>query len=301
MISKIGHDNIILRNVFNLEEKPLKISDIISIKKKNSDIIISIPHSGMLVPIEFLDLFNLDQESLLEIDMFSDLPFQINKGIEIKSNLAPFFVDMNRSREGSEDKDTPFHLQNDPLHYFTVKNKMMLKKDYSDKEKKEIISYYDHYHEMLDNLIRSMKEKKGYALVIDAHSMTSVGLGRAYDKDKERADLVVGTLEDSSAHPKIISSFVDSLRSNKHGFSVMKNKPYSGGFITRKHNDPNNDVHVIQLEVKMKKYMFEGFDQDNSKRYLLKEEGLRNIKETIISAIDNACKEAERIYSDEAP
>jgi len=252
-------------------------TDTVKIEFFDSDFILSVPHAGTSVPIN-LELEDVDL--LIEIDMLSNRIFDFKRGTRISTTLAPFVVDMNRAREGS--KDAPSHLRNDPLNYITIDDKPILKS----KADKSLIKHYDRYHEELDKAIAAMKKERGYALLIDGHSMTSVGLRGSVDKGKKRADFVIGTVGGTSAHPKIIEAFKDELEKQAKtlNLTVDVDKPYSGGFITRKHT---KDAHVLQLEVSMDTYMHEGFIEEKPMRYKPKSR-LPLIRDAILKAIEKA-------------
>jgi len=288
-------------DVFSDEKYQLPIRDLIELRPGNSDFILSIPHSGVLLPTEYKEHFSLDTKSLLEIDLFSNILFEALGGVQIISRFAPFFVDMNRKREGAKSDHVPKHLTNPPTESYNVKDEFMLRKAYASSQKVSIMKYYDLYHDILTSLIKKLKREHGYALLIDGHSMMSVGLGRAYDVGEQRGNIVVGTLDDTSAHPDIISAFGDTMRKSIEpyglGLSVIKNEPYSGGFITRMHSDPEKDVHVIQVEVTMDTYMYEPMEADETKRYALKQSQLHIVQDFLRQAVAAASDAARRLYS----
>ncbi len=288
-------------DVFSDEKYNLSMRDLIEFRPQNPEFILSIPHSGVLVPTRYKEHFEIDAKSLLEIDLFSDILYESIGGLQVISRLAPFFVDMNRSREGSESKYLPKHLGNPPTEYYSIEDELVLQKEYNKAEEEKILIYYDLYHRILASLMENLKREQGYALLIDAHSMSSIGLGRVHDEGEERENIVVGTLDDTSAHPDMIKAFVDSL---KHGIkrsglglTLAKNDPYAGGFITRMHSDPDNHVHVIQVEVTMDTYMYEPIDSDKTKRYALKQSRLRIAQDFLRKAVLAASETARQIYS----
>jgi len=288
-------------DVFSNETYQLPIQELIELRSGNSDFILSVPHSGVLLPTAYTEHFSLDTKSLLEIDLFSNILYEALGGIQLISRLAPFFVDMNRKREGTKSGHVPKHLTNPPTESYNIKDEFMLKKEYTPSEKENILGYYDLYHDILTSLIQKQKREQGYALLIDGHSMTSVGLGRVYDTGEQRGNIVVGTLDDTSAHPDIISAFSNALRKSLEPYglqlSVVKNEPYAGGFITRMHSDPEKDVHVIQVEVTMDMYMYEPLEEDKAKRYALKQSRLHILQDFLRQAVAAASDAAKRIYS----
>lgn len=288
-------------DVFGQESYKLQIQDLIDFTPRSHDYILSIPHSGILIPERFVDRFDLGSKCLKEVDLLSDVLYEGLDGLQLISRLAAFFVDMNRSRDGIESDKLPSHLRNAATDYYTIENEMLLKRPYTPEEREHVIRYYDLYHDILDYLIQTMIKERGYALIIDAHSMSSIGWGRVYDKGEERNNFVVGTLDDKSADSEIIHAFCDALQNvamtHNLGLSVTKNEPYSGGFITRRHNDPENNIHIIQLEVTMDTYMYEANEADKTKRYALKQPRLKIVQDIINHAINSASLAAKGMYS----
>jgi N-formylglutamate amidohydrolase/glutathione synthase/RimK-type ligase-like ATP-grasp enzyme len=277
----------------------LGIRDLIEFDPRSPEYILSIPHAGVLVPEVFRNRFRLDESALVEIDLYSDLCYEMADGMHLRSELAPFFVDMNRTREGAEEGELPSHLTNPAHEYYTIENRLMLLEPYTTEEQEEVLTYYDLYHGLLDRLIDRMRRERGYALLFDCHSMTSTGLGRVHDEGQPRADFVAGTLDGTSAHGMIIAAFMTTLRNEASGhglgLTVERDAPYSGGFITRNHHDPEGHVHVVQLEVAMDAYMYEAV-APAPKRYAIKRPRLRIVRSAVQAAFRAAAEAAEQIY-----
>lgn len=286
-------------DVFSGDRYRLGIGDLIEFVPRSPEYIVSIPHAGVFVPEAFRDRFHLGEDALVEIDLYSDLCYEMAEGMHVRCELAPFFVDMNRAREGAEEGELPRHLTNPAHEYYDVTDSLMLRRPYSAQEQEQVLAYYDVYHGLLEALIDRMRRERGYALLFDCHSMTSTGLGRVEDEGEDRASFVAGTLEGTSAHGAIIDAFMTTLRaqSSGHGLglTVARDVPYSGGFITRAHHDPDAHIHVVQLEVAMDTYMYEVVATP-SKRYALKKPRLRIVRRAVQAAFRAAAEEAERIY-----
>ncbi len=288
-----------VHDVLSGDRYKLGIRELIEFDPRSPEYILSIPHAGGFVPEAFRDRFRLGEAALVEIDLYSDLCYEMADGMHLRSELAPFFVDMNRTREGSDEGELPRHLTNPAHEYYTVEDRLMLREPYTPEEEQEVLGYYDLYHGLLDRLIDRMRRERGYALLFDCHSMTSTGLGRVEDKGEDRADFVAGTLNGTSAHGAIIDSFMTKLRSEASGhglgLTIASDVPYSGGFITRNHHAPEDHVHVVQLEVAMDAYMYEAVAPP-SKRYALKRPRLRIVRRAVQAGFRAAAEAAERIY-----
>lgn len=89
-------------------------------------VIVSVPHAGVLVPVEFADRFPRDDDALVEIDLFSHLLYEQLPTTQVVSKLAPYFLDMNRGRAGADEPHVPRHLHNPPHEYYTVDDELIL-------------------------------------------------------------------------------------------------------------------------------------------------------------------------------
>ncbi len=251
-------------------------------------VVVSVPHAGVLVPQRFADRFPRHDDTFVEIDLLSHLLYEQLPATQVVSRFAPYFLDMNRGRAGAEEPHIPRHLHNPPHEYYTVDDDLILQRPYEDSEVEQVLRFYDLYHDLLDVLIDACRRRHGWALLVDGHSMTSVGLGRVHDEGEERDSVVVGTLGGTSADEAIIDAFVGALREGfapfDLGITVAENVPYSGGFIIRKHHDPAAGVHAMQVEVTMDTYMYEA-DADPTRRYALKQRRLEIVRSVLNDAI----------------
>jgi len=68
-------------------------------------------------------------------------------------------------------------------------------------------------------------------------------------------DFVVGDRYGASAAPWIVDTVESALR--RAGYSVRRNKPYAGGFITEHYGAPAASRHVVQIEINRALYMDE--------------------------------------------
>jgi N-formylglutamate deformylase len=112
--------------------------------------------------------------------------------------------------------------------------------------------YYKPYHRALRRMIVNAQRAFGVAVLIDCHSMPSSANGR---DERPRADIVLGDRYGTSCAASVTDVVEESLRES--GYSVLRNKPYAGGFITEHYGDPAAGLHAIQIEVNRSLYMDE--------------------------------------------
>lgn len=111
---------------------------------------------------------------------------------------------------------------------------------------------YKPYHRALRRLITALHRDFGAAVLIDCHSMPSVAGSK---DDRPRSDFVLGDRYGTSCVP-VIAEIIDATLAG-FGYTVSRNKPYAGGFITEHYGNPSVGVHAIQLEVNRALYMDE--------------------------------------------
>lgn len=117
----------------------------------------------------------------------------------------------------------------------------------------ERIEYvYKPFHRSLRLLLNRAYRTFGKAVLVDCHSMPSSVRPNGANFSP---DIVVGDRFGMSADLAIIDAAVSCLRSL--GFSVVRNKPYAGGYITEHYGRPARGYHALQIEINRGLYMDE--------------------------------------------
>jgi N-formylglutamate amidohydrolase len=114
---------------------------------------------------------------------------------------------------------------------------------------------YRPYHRALKQLVTATRERFGYYLLIDCHSMPSSIANGERGAGKSRADIVLGDCHGTSCHPAIIDTAHQFLRAR--GYQVARNTPYAGGFTTAHYGKPAGGGHGLQIELSRGLYMDE--------------------------------------------
>lgn len=111
---------------------------------------------------------------------------------------------------------------------------------------------YKPYHRTLRQLLDRTARSFGHAVLVDCHSMPSTSLAR---EEAAKADVVLGDRYGTSC-AGVLTDLVDAtLRAR--GYTVMRNKPYAGGFITEHYGQPALGRHALQIEINRALYMDE--------------------------------------------
>jgi N-formylglutamate amidohydrolase len=115
--------------------------------------------------------------------------------------------------------------------------------------------YWRPYHAALQELLSTTRRRFGHVLLIDCHSMPSVGGPMERDAGDRRLDFVLGDCHGRSCAPTLTDRVEALLQAD--GFRVERNAPYAGGYVTQHYGRPAEGIHTLQIEVNRALYMNE--------------------------------------------
>ena len=252
-----------VRSSFSVREPP----------RQSAPLIFASPHSGSDYPDEFLAAARLDLLSLRRSeDAFIDEVFAsvVEHGAPLlKAHFPRSYVDPNREPWELDPAmfDTPlpdFANASSPrvaaglgtvARVVTSGEEIYRGKLAFDEVVARIETHYRPYHAQLEKLIAGTVEQFGGCLLIDCHSMPSIGGPMDSDPGHKRVDFVLGDRFGMSCAPVVINTADRFLKSL--GYSVRRNVPYAGGFTTRHYGRPRQRVHALQIEINRSLYMDE--------------------------------------------
>jgi N-formylglutamate deformylase len=124
-------------------------------------------------------------------------------------------------------------------------------------------AYWLPYHTALAAELQRIKSVHGFVLLWDAHSIRSQ---IPWLFEGTLPGLNIGTANGASAHPSV-SQALDQLCRRSGAVSHVINGRFKGGYITRHYGAPQQQVHVVQMEMCQYLYMRESmpFDYDADK------------------------------------
>ena len=106
------------------------------------------------------------------------------------------------------------------------------------------------FHDQLRESIAATRMRFGFCLLIDCHSMPGSSMA-----PKAAADFVLGDAHGTACAPRATRQIERLLVGM--GYTVRRNDPYAGGYITRNYGRPRESIHVLQLEINRGLYMDE--------------------------------------------
>ena len=104
-------------------------------------------------------------------------------------------------------------------------------------------------------MLETTRKRFGAVLLVDCHSMPSVGGPMDRDPGRHRVDFVLGDRHGASCLPEVTDAVEGYLRGK--GYRVTRNNPYAGGYTTGHYGRPDRGAQAIQIEINRAIYMNE--------------------------------------------
>ena len=119
----------------------------------------------------------------------------------------------------------------------------------AEEAERRIAAVHVPYHLALGRELARLKERHGYAILIDLHSMPSLPpAGRGASPTH-----VVGDRFGASCASSLAASSMELL---SRALAVPAyNRPYAGGYVLDRHGRPRQDIHALQLEIDRARYL----------------------------------------------
>ncbi|MBT8142061.1 MAG: hypothetical protein HKN88_03325 [Gammaproteobacteria bacterium] len=215
-------------------------------------VLASIPHSGTYVPDDIRVLFaNKSVAHLPMTDWFLYHLYDFLPGLGVSvvaANVSRYVIDMNRS---------PLPLELYPGRFET---KLVADSDfqgrsifssYPSQQQIDLYTQQVHvpYHRALQQCLTSLQQAHGKVYLFDLHSIAKSATLIHAELDK---DIYLGDRDGNSCSGQWTQMIADEFM--QHKFSVQKNQPYKGGYITH-HYGQDANVEALQIEMNQEVYM----------------------------------------------
>jgi len=232
------------------------MTDVFSFCQGELPLLISIPHDGRhLAPGQAENMSHV-AKGLPDTDWHVAQLYQFAEAMGaniLVANYSRYVVDLNRADDDATLYAGQMSTGLCPLETFAGENIYSSGRKISAEEQQQRLQeYWRPYHAQLASTLAALRERHGYALLWDAHSIAS-----------EVPLLFPGVLPDinlgTNGGESCSSPIIEAVMSvaDQSSYSTVLNARFRGGFITRNYGSPNNNVHAIQLELSQRNYMHE--------------------------------------------
>lgn len=242
-------------------------------------IVANLPHSGLQVPADIAATFTPQQRQTLpnsDWHLQALYDFLPSLGITVmQANYSRYVVDLNRALKpplfGS------FWSAVVP-EQTAFKKEIYTQKPTKSEVRSRIDQYYTPYHSRLAELLNDAIAQHDKVYLLDLHSF----MGLITD------DVCLGNANGETCSENLLTAVESSFAQQQ--FQVVKNKVFSGGYITR-HYGEYSAVEALQIELRYTNYLpddqleVEAIPQWQGDKFEQTQTRLRDVFEEIIKAI----------------
>lgn len=232
------------------------MTDCFTFESGNSPLLISVPHDGReLAPgmaSRMTDIGLSLPDTDWHVRQLYDFASLLGAGV-VSANYSRYVVDLNRP--SSDEALYAGQVSTGLCPVRTFAGEAIYRDDSNidfEESRQRIETYWSPYHTKIESELSVIKERFGYALLWDAHSIRTMVPDLFSGALPE---LNIGTVNGSSCDSNLEKAVAEVA--NDSGYSCVRNGRFSGGHITRHFGDPAEKVHAIQLELTQHCYMDE--------------------------------------------
>lgn len=251
-----------------------------SLIKGTLPLLISMPHNGQLIPPDIALKMRPNALEVADTDWYLDklYDFAIQLGAYIiKPQYSRYVIDLNRDSQGVDLYPGANNTELCPTTSFDLSS-LYLPGQAPDVNEvnRRIHTYWQPYHNALNDTLNEIKATFGQAILLEAHSILS-RVPRFFEG--QLPDFNFGTGAGTSCSGAMIDR-IEAL--DFASYSMVSNGRFKGGFITRHFGQPEKNVHALQLELSQRTYMNEPTNEYNEEKAEAVKHQLKNVVSCLI-------------------
>ncbi len=229
------------------------MTDVFSFHQGNTPLLVSVPHDGWQLPPDIVQTMSEIGRGIPDTDwhVAQLYEFARDRGASmIVANYSRYVVDLNRPADDAAMYEGELATGLCPTLTFAGDD---IHRDQPVIDTRaRVTTYWNPYHDRLAEALSELRQRHGYALLWDAHSINS-RVPQLFEG--ELAVLNVGTWGGRSCKASLARAVMSVA--NRSDYDAVLDGRFKGGHITRHYGDPDADVHAIQLELAQRAYMHE--------------------------------------------
>jgi formiminoglutamase len=230
------------------------MTDIVTVTRGPSPLILSMPHPGAGLPPEVHADLNERGRLVEDTDWHMRQLYAFAERFQptiVEAGLSRYVIDLNRDPSGVSLYPGQATTELVPTTSFDGAPIWTTPPDETEIERRRE-AYFRPYHDTLAAEIARVKAVHGYALLWDCHSIKSV-IPRLFEGTLPTLNL--GTNSGASCAPAVAEAAERAMAAN--AFDSIANGRFKGGWITRHYGRPSEHVHAIQMEIALSAYLSE--------------------------------------------
>ena len=228
-----------------------------SLRCGTSPLVLSLPHVGTEIPDVLKPRYVVRALAVEDTDWHLEIlyDFATTLGASIiVPKFSRYVIDLNRPPDNAPMYPGASNTELCPSTFF---NGEPLYRDGLEPDALDVNyrreTYWRPYHDALRAELSRVREKFGYALLWDGHSIRSV---IPWLFDGKLPDLNLGTASGASSDASLRARLAESLAIDTRNTHAVDGR-FKGGYITRHYGRPHDGIHAVQLEMCQSLYMQE--------------------------------------------
>jgi N-formylglutamate deformylase len=232
----------------------------------STPLLISMPHVGSELPEGVRDAYSDVGLAVADTDFHLDRLYAFAR--ELGANMivprySRYLIDLNRPPDNQPMYAGANNTELCPTRSFSGEPLYRAGMEPSAEEIEwRRARYHEPYHRALSEELARLKERHGFAVLFDAHSIKS---HLPWLFPGKLPDLNLGTADGASCAASLRSALSQVLAAHSQ-YSHALDGRFKGGYITRHYGKPEQGVHALQLEMCWSNYMLEAppYDVDDA-------------------------------------
>jgi N-formylglutamate deformylase len=246
--------------------------EVFQLSRGNVPLLVSLPHSGTLIPDDLQDDFvprALDVEDTdWHLQRLYEFAYRLGASV-LKPRFSRYVVDLNRPPDNAPMYPGANNTELCPTRFFTGD---ALYVDGRAPDAATIARrtdrYWRPYHDALAAELGRLRAEHGHVVLFDGHSIKSE-LPWLFEGTLPALNL--GTVDGTSCAPALRDALAGVL-ADQGDYDHVVDGRFKGGYITRHYGRPDERVHAVQLEMTWACYMDEdppyGYRSDRAEEVL---------------------------------
>lgn len=228
----------------------------LTVQRGEAPLIVSLPHTGTEIPppieARLISLWRARKDTDWWIDKLYDFAAELG-ATTVHTAISRTIIDVNRDPSGVSLYPGQATTELCPLTTFDGEPLYKTGVEFEPREIPECRArYFDPYHFALAEEIARLRNRHPKVVLYDCHSIRSV-IPRLFEG--KLSVFNIGTNSGISCDPALVAA-VEKI-CVETAFTHVVNGRFRGGWITRRHGNPANGVHAIQMELACRGYMHE--------------------------------------------
>ncbi|MEM7301429.1 MAG: N-formylglutamate deformylase [Pseudomonadota bacterium] len=224
----------------------------IETSRGSGPIVLGLPHTGLDVPAEIDENLNELGRSLVDTDWHIHTLYEglVPDVTTVRTRIHRYVIDVNRDPSGVSLYPGQNTTTLVPLIDFDGNDIWNVRPTEEDIEARKQ-AFHTIYHTALWAELERVKEKHGFAILYDCHSIRS---RIPFLFEGTLPGFNIGTNNGATCSPLVEKAVLD-ICEKADSYTTVLNGRFKGGWTTRHYGQPDENIHAIQMELAQSTYL----------------------------------------------